>query len=54
MVSSIGAQAPAAPSYGIGFSLALPEEWNGRFLFQGGGLNGDAPSGVCTDEVHGD
>src|SRR5688572_16798817 len=28
-------------SYGIGFALALPENWNGRFLFQGGGgLNG--------------
>lgn len=27
--------------YGIGFELALPEGWNGRFLFQGGGgLNG--------------
>lgn len=27
--------------YGIGFALALPREWNGRFLFQGGGgLNG--------------
>jgi feruloyl esterase len=27
--------------YAIGFALALPEEWNGRFLFQGGGgLNG--------------
>lgn len=27
--------------YGIGFALALPVEWNGRFLFQGGGgLNG--------------
>jgi len=27
--------------YGIGFALTLPEEWNGRFLFQGGGgLNG--------------
>ena len=27
--------------YGIGFALALPEQWNGRFLFQGGGgLNG--------------
>ena len=23
--------------YAIGFSLALPEAWNGRFLFQGGG-----------------
>jgi hypothetical protein len=28
-------------SYGIGFAVALPAEWNGRFLFQGGGgLNG--------------
>jgi feruloyl esterase len=28
-------------NYGIGFALALPDEWNGRFLFQGGaGLNG--------------
>jgi feruloyl esterase len=28
-------------SYGIGWALALPAEWNGRFLFQGGGgLNG--------------
>jgi feruloyl esterase len=28
-------------TYGIGFALALPEDWNGRFLFQGGGgLNG--------------
>ncbi len=28
-------------SYAIGFAIALPDEWNGRFLFQGGGgLNG--------------
>ena len=28
--------------YAIGFALALPDEWNGRFLFQGGGgLNGN-------------
>lgn len=27
--------------YGLGFELALPNDWNGRFLFQGGGgLNG--------------
>ena len=27
--------------YGIHFALALPDDWNGRFLFQGGGgLNG--------------
>lgn len=27
--------------YAIGFAIALPEKWNGRFLFQGGGgLNG--------------
>jgi feruloyl esterase len=31
----------AGVAYGIGFALALPESWNGRFLFQGGGgLNG--------------
>jgi feruloyl esterase len=31
----------AGVSYGIGFALALPQPWNGRFLFQGGGgLNG--------------
>ena len=29
-------------SYAIGFALALPDAWNGRFLFQGGGgLNGN-------------
>ncbi len=28
-------------TYGIGFAVALPKQWNGRFLFQGGGgLNG--------------
>jgi feruloyl esterase len=28
-------------TYAIGFSIALPDRWNGRFLFQGGGgLNG--------------
>src|SRR6185503_8507865 len=27
--------------YAIGFAVALPDRWNGRFLFQGGGgLNG--------------
>jgi len=31
----------AGKEYGIGFELALPEGWNGRFLLQGGGgLNG--------------
>ena len=31
----------AGVEYGIGFALALPENWNGRFLQQGGGgLNG--------------
>ena len=31
----------AGIDYGIGFALALPDNWNGRFLFQGGGgLNG--------------
>ncbi|KRA83875.1 DUF6351 family protein [Altererythrobacter sp. Root672] len=36
--SRTGAQGKA---FGIGFELALPEPWNGRFLLQGGGgLNG--------------
>jgi hypothetical protein len=37
--------------YGIGFALALPGDWNGRFLFQGGGgLNGSvqAPIGAVA------
>src|SRR5262245_44591547 len=37
--------------YGIGFALALPADWNGRFLFQGGGgLNGSvqAPLGMVA------
>jgi feruloyl esterase len=34
-------------TYGIGFGLALPENWNGRFLFQGGGgLNGSVQNPV--------
>jgi feruloyl esterase len=32
---------PAGSTYGVGFAIALPEVWNGRFLMQGGGgLNG--------------
>lgn len=28
-------------SYGIGFAIAMPQQWNGRFMMQGGGgLNG--------------
>ncbi len=37
--------------YAIRFALALPEEWNGRFLFQGGGgLNGSVrpPTGATA------
>jgi len=31
----------AGKPYGIGFAVSLPVDWNGRFLFQGGGaLNG--------------
>jgi hypothetical protein len=36
-------------AYAIGFEIALPDRWNGRFLFQGGGgLNGavNPPLGV--------
>jgi len=39
----------AGKTYGIGFALALPESWNGRFLFQGGGgLNGSVAAPVGT------
>jgi len=41
----------AGAAYGIGFALALPEKWNGRFLLQGGGgLNGSvqAPMGASA------
>ena len=33
--------------YGIGFQLRMPEDWNGRFLFQGGG----GMDGVVSDAV---
>jgi hypothetical protein len=40
---------PAGATYGIGFALALPEEWNGRFLMQGGGgLNGTVQNPIGT------
>ena len=39
----------AGRTYGIGFALALPENWNGRFLFQGGGgLNGNVGNPLGT------
>src|SRR5687767_7264728 len=32
---------PDGREFAIGFALALPDDWNGRFLLQGGGgLNG--------------
>jgi feruloyl esterase len=34
-------QSADGKTYGIGFAIALPHDWNGRFLLQGGGgLNG--------------
>jgi hypothetical protein len=40
---------PAGATYGIGFALALPEVWNGRFLMQGGGgLNGSIQNPLGT------
>ena len=30
-------QGPDGQQYGVGFAIALPVPWNGRFLFQGGG-----------------
>jgi len=41
--------------YAIGFALALPDEWNGRFLLQGGGgLNGSVnpPIGPVASGEH--
>ena len=39
-------------SYGTGIELRLPADWNGRFLFQGGGgLNGTL--NVATGSVRG-
>jgi feruloyl esterase len=38
--------------YAIGFAIAMPKEWNGRFMFQGGGgLNGTVsdPIGAQSD-----
>lgn len=34
-------------SFGTGFQLRLPEQWNGRFLFQGGG----GQDGVVTEAI---
>lgn len=45
----------AGKEYGIHFALALPDDWNGRFLFQGGGgLNGNvaAPLGAAAAGGH--
>src|SRR5437868_311382 len=42
----------AGKTYGIGFAIALPDNWNNRFLFQGGGgLNGSVrpPVGGAAD-----
>ncbi len=40
--------------YGIGFALALPGDWNGRFLFQGGGgLNGSVRLPLGSDAAGG-
>jgi hypothetical protein len=42
-------------TFGINFALALPEDWNGRFLFQGGGgLNGAVRPPVGNQATGGD
>lgn len=42
-------------TYGIGFSLALPDNWNHRFLFQGGGgYNGSVRPPVGAAAAGGD
>ena len=40
-------QGADAQPYGIGFALALPAAWNGRFLFQGGG----GFNGILNDPI---
>jgi len=41
--------------YAIGFSIALPVQWNGRFLFQGGGgLNGSVSPPLGLDAIVGE
>ena len=40
-------QGAGGKTYGIGFTIALPDDWNGRFLLQGGGgLNGSVRSPI--------
>lgn len=42
-------------TYGIRFALALPDAWNGRFLFQGGGgLNGSVGNPVGATAAGGE
>ena len=42
-------------TFGINFALALPDDWNGRFLFQGGGgLNGSVRPPVGNQATGGD
>src|SRR5215831_13371906 len=42
-------------TYGIGFSVALPDNWNNRFLFQGGGgYNGSVRPPVGAAAAGGD
>ena len=42
-------------AYGIGFAVALPEVWNGRFLLQGGGgLNGSVQPPFGASAAGGD
>src|SRR5215469_16015740 len=45
----------AGATYGIGFAIALPEMWNGRFLLQGGGgLNGSVQPPIGATGAGGD
>jgi Tannase and feruloyl esterase len=40
----------AGKPYGIGFAIAMPEKWNGRFMMQGGGgLNGSVATPLGTN-----
>jgi feruloyl esterase len=52
---TIGAHTgPDGKRYGLTVAIALPQEWNGRFLFQGGGgLNGTLRPPLGTDGAGG-
>ena len=39
-------------SYGLGFAIAMPDDWNGRFLMQGGGGRPAGPDARLCSGLH--